>query len=446
MQGLLFSEMRVLGSYSIRQIIDHDLQIVVLPNGRQLDRAFDDIELPTDPRHQIATHMEDFRKMVAERYFDIMRHLCQNRCRTRRLLCHAIQDWEMAQMDAEDIDSLLQLALEDEPLKMESGGVLQPLPLSSWCFFYKIRQMEWIVQLGFELDIYQSDELVSMYWYLMYLTKEKQRHTMRISTFIDRAFYKAGGIKDFRRPTGSSSHSGSSGMDGKYDLKHGSLSAVEFRFFSRSMEFAQIASLEAACTWEFADGLSCLYTVLARLKILPLPGYSSSAAPPQSTPSSRSNDLHRYEIRMKPFAPVGHPRLPSFDEFQHATARPEMGMTSMLIYAETAISGARKNFEVLSKKTDAESFSMSCHERWVADAKACLKATIAAGVALNVLKKNLTTARAYAAGTGGLEDSTLVDPDGTKWPDMTKRLKVEIPAADKGYHSWWVVPKVIPIG
>lgn len=25
--------------------------------------------------------------------------------------------------------------------------------------------MEWIVQLGFELDVYQVDELAGMYWY-----------------------------------------------------------------------------------------------------------------------------------------------------------------------------------------------------------------------------------------------------------------------------------------
>ena len=27
--------------------------------------------------------------------------------------------------------------------------------------------MEWIVQLGFELDIYQADELAGMYWYAL---------------------------------------------------------------------------------------------------------------------------------------------------------------------------------------------------------------------------------------------------------------------------------------
>ena len=37
-------------------------------------------------------------------------------------------------------------------------------PLSSWAYYHKLHQMEWIVQLGFELDIYQPDELGGMYW------------------------------------------------------------------------------------------------------------------------------------------------------------------------------------------------------------------------------------------------------------------------------------------
>ena len=37
-------------------------------------------------------------------------------------------------------------------------------PLSSWAYYQKLRQMEWIVQMGFELDIYQPGELAGMYW------------------------------------------------------------------------------------------------------------------------------------------------------------------------------------------------------------------------------------------------------------------------------------------
>jgi N-alpha-acetyltransferase 35, NatC auxiliary subunit len=46
----------------------------------------------------------------------------------------------------------------------ETKPSTNPAPLSSWVAYHKMRQMEWIVQLGFELDVYMSDELGGMYW------------------------------------------------------------------------------------------------------------------------------------------------------------------------------------------------------------------------------------------------------------------------------------------
>ena len=48
-------------------------------------------------------------------------------------------------------------------------GSLRPeetytFPLSYWALHTKLRQMKRTVQLGFELDIYQPDELAGMYW------------------------------------------------------------------------------------------------------------------------------------------------------------------------------------------------------------------------------------------------------------------------------------------
>ena len=44
------------------------------------------------------------------------------------------------------------------------GGEIWSFPLSSWAYYHKLRQMEWIVSLGFELNIYRTDELGGMYW------------------------------------------------------------------------------------------------------------------------------------------------------------------------------------------------------------------------------------------------------------------------------------------
>ncbi|KAK7920981.1 hypothetical protein PG985_009003 [Apiospora marii] len=384
-QGLLFKDMIVLGHHSIRRILDDDLAIVVLPSARQLDPANDTIEVPTDPRHQLAVQMETFRQRAAECYLDLFRIFCQNRCRVRRTLCHSIQQWDHLQADVEEIDGLLQVCLDEKSLTTAMGNIGHSLPLSSWAYLYKIRQMEWIVQLGFELDVYQPDELAGMYWYLNYLAKTRAQHGDRIKTFV---------LRDFTAAQESSSWS-----------------QTKERNFTRSIAYIRVTMLDAACTWEFADGLCCLYTVLQRLNLV-------------TTPSRPySNDEHRYEIRMKPFVNIGLPQLPSFDDFTKATAQPETSITELLKYAENAVGGAKKGYEALSRMNDLQTFSVGCHDRWLANIKGCQKSAIFAGIAITALQKAIET-------------------EGENAADL--KVNVELPQPGKGYHDWWIVPKILP--
>ncbi|KAF3067484.1 N-alpha-acetyltransferase 35, NatC auxiliary subunit [Daldinia childiae] len=400
LQNLLFREMVVLGNYSIRQIIDHDLSIVVMPCAPQIDASYDEIEVPTDPRHQTSAQMEIFRQRVAECYLDVFRIFCQNRCRVRRTLCHNIQEWDMLQVDVEEIDQLLQVALDERPLITDRGSIGFSLPLSSWAYLYKLRQMEWIVQLGFELEVYQTDELAGMYWYLNYLAKTRAQHGDRIKSFTMRSLDEARHGLDNSR---------------KGDQELPQYTAAKEREYMTSLTYLRITMLDAACTWEFADGLCCLYTALQRLKLIALPQR------PYST------DTMRYDLRMKPFRTITLPQLPTFDEFTRATLQPETPTPDLLKYAEGAIGGAKKGYEALSKMSDTQSFSVNAHDQWVNNIRDCLKAAIAAGVAVSTLQRALDRA-------GGSEDK-----------DSQLKLKVEMPAPGKGYHDWWIVPKLVPM-
>ncbi|ORY63957.1 Mak10 subunit, NatC N-terminal acetyltransferase-domain-containing protein [Pseudomassariella vexata] len=386
LQNLMFKDNVFLGSYTIRQLIDHDLSIVSLPCATQLDLANDTIEVPTDPRHRTSNEMTIFRQRVEECYLDVFRIFCQNRCRVRRTLCHNIQAWDALQADVEEIDTRLQELLAEKPLQTESGSVGYSLPLSSWAYLYKLRQMEWIVQLGFELSVYQTDELAGMYWYVNYLAKTRAQHGDRIKTFVMRSLTASRASNSY--------------------------TAAKDREYMRTLSYIRATMLDAACTWEFADGLCCLYTVLNRLGLI------------KSPPRPYSNDALRYEIRMKPFMTIGLPQLPTFDEFTKATAQPETAVDALLTYAESAVGGAKKGYEALSKMTDGQTFSVGCHGRWLANVKDCLKAAISAGIAVTTLQKTIAK-----VGDGG-----------------ELKLKVEMPEAGKGYHDWWIVPKIVPTG
>ena len=105
------------------------------------------------------------------------------------------------------------------------------------------------MQMGFELDIYQVDELAGMYWfaelkslfqpcvwaetvdfrYLQHLASTRLQHLERIRTF---SLHR---LKRISKPTLQQKTS-----------------------FRRSFSFLDFAMLEASATQSFAEGLSCV--------------------------------------------------------------------------------------------------------------------------------------------------------------------------------------------
>ncbi|KAH7321111.1 Mak10 subunit, NatC N-terminal acetyltransferase-domain-containing protein [Stachybotrys elegans] len=390
LQTFLFNAMEILGSMSIRQLLDDDFSIIVLPASPLLDRDNDEIEAVEDPRFTISAQMELFRQRAAQPFLDVLRTACQNRSRVRRTLCHSIRDWENLQLDAEEIDQIIQVKTKEQPIIHKSSLNNTPvesyaLPLSSWSYLYKLRKMEEIVQLGFELEVYQQDELAGMYWYLNHLSKSRVQHVERIKTFV---VHRAEEAKKSRTRD----------------------QFVE-KQVQRSLAYTCLALLDAAVTWELSDTLSCLYTVLHRLNLIKIPT------------RPYSNDELRYEVRMKPFGPIGLPAMPTFEEFTIGTQQPDATSDELLDYADRALAGAKKGFETLTKLTAEESFSVGSYDRWLAGAKNGLKSCIATGIAISTVRKGLHKS---SEGNG-------------------INLKVEIPTPDKTYHDWWIIPRVVVV-
>ncbi|KAI0107049.1 Mak10 subunit, NatC N-terminal acetyltransferase-domain-containing protein [Nemania sp. FL0031] len=409
LQNLLFKDMVVLGRFSIRQLLDHDVSLSVLPCGPHFDRSFDDIELPIDPRHRVASSMEVFRQRVADPYLDLLRILCQNRCRARRILCHQIQEWDLLEADVGEIEERLQ-----EPLNAISQGAYQGneppyLPLSSWVYLCRLRQMEWIVQLGFELRVYQPDELAGMYYFLKRLASLRAQHTDQV-----------------KQTTALREKRAKQHLKLRDDEPLPADAAHEFR---RSKTHLRLTMLDAACTWEFADGLSLLHIALLRLGLVKPP------------PRPYSTDALRYELRMRPFARVSYPHLPTYDEFKAQTELPDMPTPEVLRVAAAAVAAARKGFEacVHLKQEEAFAINAAAHARWVGNVKDCLRSTIAAGVAISTLKRAYERAVEGVEGEGKGEDAA--GAGGVDYAELLN-LKVEIPEPGDGYHDWWIVPRL----
>ena len=380
--------MIVLGTLSIRQVLDEDLANFVLPASKLLDRDNDEVEVPTDPRFIAAEKMEIFRSRAAGTYLDILRTMCQNRCRIRRTLCHTIVDWDNLQLDAEELDLQLREFTREEPIldRNISSEPIYAFPLSSWAYFYKLRQMEWIVQMGFELEIYQPDELATMYWYLQYLSRTRLRHLERIRAFVAQSISTpASRLRDM-----------------------GTAGGLEC---ANAQAFSSLSTLEASANSAFSDALSCLFTVLDRLGLL------------TRLPQPYSDNHKRYEVRMKPFLGIGLPELVPFTELTQLVTQPGESTLDILEFAGESTAAAKRALEGLAKLTAEQGFCRGAHESWIADVKGVLKACIFANITIATVRRAVE-----AAG----EDGKV-------------KLRVEIPEPSKRYHNWWIVPKVVPI-
>lgn len=417
LQSFLLYDTRILGTKSMRDFLYDDLAALTLPYSPLLEHENHEVELPSDPRYQIAQHMDDFVKRVGPPYINLFRSACLNRSRVRRNLCHAVLDWDSLQADAEDVDTNIRKLTLEVPTRYPTGGDPSfAYPLSSWTYHYKLQQIRQLLQLGFELSIYAPDEIPGIYWYLSHICQTHLAHLDRIAYFTDRA--------DHAQKTMSVS-TRSDGAD--YAINHEA--AV-----SKSMIVLGRITAHLQATEAFAGALHALFVLLFRLRLIakPVRPYSS--------------DEMRYELRMKPLLQLALPEIVPYEDFKRESAADDESNEELLERAMNTISRARRLWEqVLSGKwqmdplskppkdlgvdTDiALSGSTTIEGEWTKGIKDTLRACIGTSIALTALRKNTTANGKEGGHTSG----------------EGMGLGVEIPqTGQKGcWHDWWVVPKI----
>ncbi|KAJ5684518.1 NatC N(alpha)-terminal acetyltransferase Mak10 subunit [Penicillium maclennaniae] len=342
LQALIVCEMTILGAVSVKQFLYDDLAELVLPANLLLEANTDDVELPTDPRFQIAQQMNAFVRRFAQPFVDTVRSACLNRCRVRRTLCHTVENWDGLQMEAEDID------LQIQPLTREPGfsGKSSKWDSSSQCI--------------------PREELPGMYWYLSHICSAHLGHIDRIRTFTVAAR--------------------------KHDLvmtnNRGSNAAEKSAAFHKSFQILERLTTQLIAVDAFAIALHSLYALLARHKILPS----------TSSPEAYSSDKLRYELRMKPFIPISLPELVPFEEYQREATLEGDTDATVLDRASKAITEARKAWEatlahgafIEDPTAPTSRPPTAIEEDWKRDIKDTMRACIGASIAIETVKKTIT--------------------------------------------------------
>jgi hypothetical protein len=401
LQHYLCSENIILGSWSIRDIIDQNLTSTVLSGSALLAREYDEIEVPQDPRFSMTRKMEEFRVRAAGPYVALLSVFCQNRSRTWRTLKHTIAEWDTLQLDAEELDAQLK-AFTDTKLVCDEASRFRTMPLSRWASIYKMRQMEWFIQLGFELDIYAPDELSRMYYYLRYIGVERTLHLRAIKQDIQKALDAAQNTKQIDPET----------MSEKISEHRRALLYCDYHIF------------EAGCTAGFAGVLFRLYTALSRL------GQIVQTSPPYSEAKQR------HEVRMKPFLSITQPKPLTFELLKVGADQPGMSLLGLLKEASICGTDTKIDHANLSKLNQVHTFSAGSHDRWVKDIKDRLKGVIMTNLAIVKVKEAVE-----AVGEELLPFLISNDADGKG----ILPFEVKIPKSGKRIHDFWIVPELTPL-
>jgi len=343
-QSLFIKDVKIIGKMPPKCILFDDLSELCYPTKDLLDPANFGAEAPQSPQFQIARRMDCFVKQAGKAYINLFRDLCQNRSRLRRILCKSILDWDSLQVEAEDIDSQIRSFTQEEPLQTPEGP-LYSFSLSSWVYHYKLHQMEAIILLGFELEIFPLHEFSGMYWYLQYFLRTHAMHIDRIRSFVAKI------------PPSSE--------------------AEDQEAYRKTNSLLNYHLLSLTAMQDLSTGLMYLYSVLGRHSLL-------GPAPPA--------DQLRYEGRVKPFLTIGCPDVMPYEAFREMVDYTDIPDSELLAYAAEHIQEAKKGYMHVTKLDADTARAKLCEADWKANSQRLLRSCFGAGVAVGVLARELAAA------------------------------------------------------
>lgn len=286
------------------------------------------------------------------------------------------------QRDGEDLDAKLKAAHNSsDPQRLDS-------PLFRYSYISKLRVMEWIIQLGFELEVYLPDEYAGMYWLLSSVSKRREEQLRLV-------------LND----------------NSKLDVSTYRDQQEAFTALTRSHQFLQSQIELASGTTNLAEALYTIYTYLHYLGLVP----------DAATKQPHYNPALRYELRMKPFLTLQDGFMEMYNDFQAVTHpfgdfdanRSSIAETSgpVCSVADKAVRDAKTGFTALKAAGALKAQARVVENEWLSEVSNLIKSTVATAVAVSAIRK--------AADEGVLANLTL-----------------QLPAPTERYHNYWVVPKV----
>jgi hypothetical protein len=290
-------------------------------------------------------------------------------------------------MEARDADEQLNNVVA--PRKFKDDGIWVTLaPLSTWTRFYKLQITEWIIQLGFETDLYLPSELCSMYILLGSYSDMRESMLRLLEKFARRR------LEDLK--------------------KSGNTRYIEQ--CKSSLDWYRSSIALAAGTVGIAYALHHLYLLLQQTKVIDV------------TPKPYEEAQHRHEARMKPLL-----NLVNDNGFtlEHVTSMKENSSAPTI---DEACERARKQIQIarmqlseLKIATPTQAKYVGTEDRWKRQLKSLETVCVAVTVTISQLARICEK-----------HGKQKVDSEA----DLSDLIEVTLPPPGKRYHDWWVVPQL----
>ncbi|KAF2162062.1 hypothetical protein M409DRAFT_69297 [Zasmidium cellare ATCC 36951] len=388
MQEILTAGDCVAGEVSHFDLMLTDIRDLVLAGDPLADPASFQIEVPTDPRHRASRLIEDFMSRMFGEYTNIYRMVCQNRCRMRRTFTQALPIFDELETVAHEVDEQLNEIVVPRLMQDVSGNLHKHCPLSTWTRIHKLQMMIWVIQLGFETDLYLPDELREIFTVLQHLTRTSLSCLIEMELFV---------VKKLQLP------------------EAGKLSREDREQCRSSSEWIKSLSLQDQVNVTLASLLSSFCTTLQDLALI------------DARPKPYSQAQHRYEARYKPFLGLQWDSVPGLEDLER------QGRADLIInlseiqqicssYGE-AIKTTRGMLNELKGTNPTQAKYVGTEDEWKKNIKSLETTCVAISVAASQLQR-------------------ICEKHPGKLDRLGEVAEVSFPPPEKRYHIWWVVPQL----
>ncbi|KAF2207771.1 hypothetical protein CERZMDRAFT_71287 [Cercospora zeae-maydis SCOH1-5] len=393
LQELITSDERVAEGVSHFDLMLADIQELVLPQDPLADPASFMVEATHDIRHRTSRILEEFMIKAFGEYLNLYRVICQNRDRMRRLFTQSIALFdEMEALALETDDAIMQITSPRFAAQEQSEVYY---PIWTWTRIYKLRLVQWSVQLGYESDLYQDEGIHQMYDVLtsIFAQVEKTTGTTILSALIQ--------AKRRKRNTS---------LVGR----------------DESMRWLSSLQKEAHAEQNLAVVLATFWEFLSKVGVLPV-----------ADERPYYNEQRQYEARTKPFIKMQYQVIPTLDELRkrksdraaHPYSPTELQSRLEVILGFSKEPSRQQSILEELKQVKEATPNLDCfrHQELKNLEATCWAIKIALGQLVSICKS-----------VGKEHESS---------PQLSLKgvLTVTLPEMRERKHAWWVVPKIIEV-